>query len=161
MQVEISIEEPLWAWLNLQTHAERAVGAVTDALEIQAALEISILACDDTRIASLNGEFRDKAGATNVLSWPASDRAPAQAGDMPNLIIDDPEVGDIAIAYQTCAREAEVQGLKIEDHVTHLLVHGVLHLLGFDHIDDQDAATMEALETQILAKLGVDDPYRD
>ncbi len=160
MQVEISFEEPLWAALDLQAYAQRALMAVASQLGISEPLEISLLACSDDRIAALNNTFRDKAGPTNVLSWPSSDRAAADPGAMPDLSIADPEIGDIAISYQTCLREAGASGVTFEDHVMHLLVHGTLHLLGFDHVDDQDAATMEALETQILAKLGVDDPYR-
>ncbi|NNK77112.1 MAG: rRNA maturation RNase YbeY, partial [Litoreibacter sp.] len=70
------------------------------------------------------------------------------------------ELGDIALAYETCAREASEQGKEFADHVTHLLVHGTLHLLGFDHINDADAARMEGLEVRILANLGLPDPYR-
>jgi probable rRNA maturation factor len=73
---------------------------------------------------------------------------------------DDPEsLGDIAIAWETCAREAEAQGKPMANHVTHLLVHGVLHLLGYDHVEDEDALLMEGLEVRILASLGVSDPY--
>jgi probable rRNA maturation factor len=73
---------------------------------------------------------------------------------------DDPvELGDIAIAYETCEREAAAQGKPMADHVTHLLVHGLLHCLGYDHVDDEDAAVMEATEVRILASLGLSDPY--
>jgi probable rRNA maturation factor len=73
---------------------------------------------------------------------------------------EDPEsLGDIAIAFETCARESEEQGKPMADHVTHLIVHGVLHLLGYDHVEEEDAAVMEALEVRILASLGVSDPY--
>ena len=95
---------------------------------------------------------------------PSAERAPEYVGDIPDLPQpgdpDDPEsLGDIAIAWETCAREAEAQGKPMADHVTHLIVHGVLHLLGYDHIEEEDAAVMEALEVQILASLGVSDPY--
>ncbi|WP_374395524.1 rRNA maturation RNase YbeY, partial [Tabrizicola sp.] len=101
---------------------------------------------------------------TNVLSWPSEERAAEVVGEAPDLPepgeADDPEsLGDIAIAWETCAREAEAQGKPMADHVTHLLVHGVLHLLGYDHIEEEDAALMEGLEVRILASLGVSDPY--
>ena len=86
--------------------------------------------------------------------------AAGEDGDKPNLPEGpDPELGDIAIAFDTCARESEAAGKPMRDHVTHLLVHGVLHLLGYDHIRDKDAALMEGLEVEILGKLGLSNPY--
>ena len=125
---------------------------------------ISLMGCDDARIAVLNADFRGKPQPTNVLSWPSEERGAEFVGEAPEPPEpgdpEDPEsLGDIAIAYETCAREAEEQGKPMPDHVTHLIVHGVLHLLGYDHIEDEDAAVMEALEVRILASLGVSDPY--
>ena len=119
---------------------------------------------DDARIATLNADFRGKPQPTNVLSWPSEGRGADVAGEDPERPEpgedDDPEMlGDIAIAWETCAREAEAQGKPMVDHVTHLVVHGVLHLLGYDHVEDADAAVMERLEVGILASLGVSDPY--
>ena len=125
--------------------------------------EIALLACDDDRIAALNADFRGKTVPTNVLSWPSDERAPAVAGEMP-LAPDpvmDAELGDIAIAYDTCLREAEAAGLQFIHHCLHLLVHGTLHLLGFDNERDLDATLMEGLDVEILGKMGVDNPYRD
>ena len=108
------------------------------------------MGCDDARIAELNGDFRDKPQPTNVLSWPSEERGAAQPGAAPALPTGpDPELGDIAIAYETCAREAAEQGKPMADHVTHLIVHAVLHLLGYDHIRDADATLMEATEVEI------------
>ncbi len=133
-----------------------------DHLSITSA-ELSLLACDDARIAALNADFRDKPIATNVLSWPEEDLSPDLAGDAPRAPTSDPGgafgLGDIAIAYDTCAREAAEQGKPMVDHVTHLIVHGTLHLLGYDHIRDQDAAVMEAIEVKLLGIMGVPDPY--
>ena len=126
-------------------------------------IEVSVLACDDARIASLNNQFRDKPGATNVLSWPAEDLAPEQPGAQPHAPVADPTgllaLGDIAISWDTCAREAQKASKPMAEHVAHLLVHGLLHLLGYDHIRDEDATLMQSIETEILGKLGYDDPY--
>lgn len=159
-QIDIIFEDPRWKDHGLTELASAASGAVFRALDVPAEFEISLLACDDARIAALNEDFRAMPAPTNVLSWPSEDRAPDTAGQTPTPPTGpDPELGDIAIAYDTCAREAAEQGKDFNDHVTHLLVHGVLHLLGYDHIDDRDAALMEGLETRILAKLGIEDPY--
>lgn len=163
--VEVSVEDRRWHEWGLERLAERAASATLAHLGMEAGgFAVSILGCDDARIATLNAEFRGKPAPTNVLSWPAEDRAPEGPGDMPALPqagdADDPEeLGDIAIAFDTCAREAAEQGKAIEAHVTHLLVHATLHLLGFDHVNEQDAALMERLEVEILAMLGVADPY--
>jgi probable rRNA maturation factor len=98
-----------------------------------------------------------------VLSWPAEERGAAVAGEMPPMPRPGrhgaAELGDIAIAYDTCAAEAAATGRPLRDHALHLLVHGTLHLLGFDHERDPDATLMEGLEVEILGKLGVGDPY--
>jgi probable rRNA maturation factor len=108
----------------------------------------------------LNAGFRGKAAATNVLSWPSEERGAPRPGAMPDPPdAEEAELGDIAIAWETCAREAEAGGLDLGAHATHLLVHATLHLLGFDHENDTDAELMERLETDILVSLGVADPY--
>lgn len=163
--VDTVIEDGRWDRFGLGPVAERAARATLEALGLDpAGYELSLLGCDDARIAVLNADFRDKAAPTNVLSWPAEDLSPADEGTAPDLpdkgSAEDPEeLGDIAISWQTCQREAEDQGKTMGAHVTHLVVHGTLHLLGYDHIRDGDAALMEGLETRILASLGVADPY--
>jgi probable rRNA maturation factor len=163
--VETLIEDARWETLGLDALAERAGRAALAGVGLAPeGFSIGLMGCDDARIAVLNADFRGKPVPTNVLSWPSDERgaefvgeAPAhpEAGDP-----DDPvSLGDIAIAWETCAREAEAQGKSMPDHVTHLLVHGVLHLLGYDHIEDEDAELMEGLEVRILASLGVSDPY--
>jgi probable rRNA maturation factor len=110
----------------------------------------------------LNGDFRGKAKPTNVLSWPSEERAtPGEVPELPQAgEADDPEhLGDIAISYETCAAEAEAADKPMRDHVTHLVVHGFLHLLGYDHVQDVDATVMEATEVRILARMGLSDPY--
>ncbi len=111
--------------------------------------EIGVVLADDARIQALNKSFRGHDKATNVLSFPAP-KSPAN-GPRP--------IGDIVLAYETMAREAEAEGKTAEHHLMHLAVHGMLHLLGFDHIEEAEAKAMEARERAILARLGIADPY--
>ena len=166
MTVELTIEDPAWEALELEALAQRATEATLTRLGLDPQIcEVAILACDDARIAALNADFRDKPRPTNVLSWPAEDLAPEDPGIAPDLpepdFTGEIALGDIAIAYGTCAREAAEQGKTLADHATHLIVHGLLHLLGYDHIRDPDATLMEGLEVEILGRLGLDNPYRE
>jgi probable rRNA maturation factor len=125
--------------------------------------EVAVLACDDVRIAELNADFREKPTATNVLSWPTVELGAQTDGGIPEAPAPDfsgaMELGDIAISYDTCVAEAAAAGKSAKDHVMHLMIHGTLHLLGYDHIRDEDATLMEALEVEILENMGLDDPY--
>lgn len=165
--VEVICEDARWDTDWLDALVERAASAALTHFGLSPyAFEIALLACDDARIAALNIEFRGKPAPTNVLSWPAWDLAAPEDGGLPDLPeaapAEDPEpLGDIALAYDTVTREAREQGKGLDAHVTHLVVHSVLHLLGFDHIRDKDAALMEETETRILAQLGVANPYED
>lgn len=162
MQIDILYEDDRWEAAGLARLAERAAEATFLHLGlVPDAWEVSLLACDDARIAVLNADFRAKPTPTNVLSWPSEERAAEDPGAVPDLPEPglDPELGDIAIAYDTCAREAAAAGKPMADHVTHLVVHALLHLLGYDHLRDQDATLMEATEVAILGKLGLPDPY--
>lgn len=163
--VETIVEDARWEVFGLSALAERAGRAALagTGLPIEG-FTISLMGCDDVRIAALNADFRGKPAPTNVLSWPSEERAADVAGGEPVRpepgAADDPEsLGDIAIAWETCVREAAEQEKPMADHVTHLIVHAVLHLLGHDHVDEADAAVMEGLEVRILASLGVSDPY--
>lgn len=164
MPIEAITETPDWDQDHLQATADRACGAVLARLDLDPeAWEVAVMGCDDARIAALNAEFRGKPAPTNVLSWPAQDLAPTRPGAWPPAPQPGPvppdELGDIAVAFGVCAAEAAAQGKPFDDHLTHLLVHATLHLLGFDHETDEDAALMEPLETEILATLGVKNPY--
>jgi len=159
MIVETNIEDPRWSEAGLGALAETAARVTFAHLGMGTeGFAISLLGCDDARIAELNADFRGKPSPTNVLSWPSEDRAP-DVPPAPGSAGEPEELGDIAIAYQTCQREAEAAGLSLGDHVTHLMVHAILHLLGHDHEEDAEAALMEGLETAILAELGLNDPY--
>jgi probable rRNA maturation factor len=163
--VDTVIEDPRWEAFGLPGLAERAARAALAVAGLGLeGFQIVVMGGDDARVATLNADFRGKPKPTNVLSWPSEDRAPDWPGEPPVLpspgSAEDPEsLGDIALAWETCAREAEAQEKPLADHVTHLVVHGILHLLGYDHMGDADAALMEGLEVRILATLGVSDPY--
>jgi probable rRNA maturation factor len=118
---------------------------------VTGAAELSILLTDDAEQRELNGQWRGKDTATNVLSFPQIE----PFGPVTGLL------GDITLARETLIREAEEQGVTFEAHFTHLVVHGFLHILGYDHLTDEEALHMESLETQILASLGVENPYAD
>lgn len=161
MEIDVVIEDPRWVDADLAGLASTAFRATLKHLDLaDADWECAVLACDDTRIADLNRDFRDRPTPTNVLSWPSEERGADHPGAVPQPPdATDPELGDIAIAFDTCAREARAGGKPLADHVTHLIVHAVLHLLGYDHERDEDATLMEGLETSILAELGLPDPY--
>lgn len=161
MAIEVIVESGAWDGLGLRGLAAEASTRTFAELSLDAVdWDVALLASDDARIAGLNAQFRGKPLPTNVLSWPSEDRAPMAEGEVP-VPPDptEPELGDMALAYETCAREAELAGRPLSDHVTHLIVHGLLHLLGYDHVRDGDAALMEQTETQILGKMGLSDPY--
>lgn len=152
------IEDDRWEAAGLEDLAARAVTATLDWHRIGG--EVVVMGCNDARIAGLNADFRGKPRATNVLSWPSVEPAPRAPGSAPAMP-DTDELGDIAIAYETCAAEALAQGKPFDHHVTHLLVHACLHLLGYDHENDPDAELMEETERRILAGLDIPDPYEE
>lgn len=133
---------------------ESAVAAALVRLGPGAPVEISVLLTDDATIHDLNRRFRGSDAPTNVLAF-ANQDGPQPASSPPGSVL----LGDIVIAGNVCREEAVAQGKSLSDHVQHLAVHGVLHLLGLDHETDEDAETMEGIEREILAALGVNDPY--
>jgi probable rRNA maturation factor len=165
MDIDILIEDEAWDEAALEALARTCCAQALSELGLDPdGFAVSILACDDARIATLNAEFRGKPAPTNVLSWPAEDRAAETPGAWPELPTAGPEespaeLGDIALALGVVTREAVEAGKPFEHHLAHLIVHGLLHLLGFDHMTDPDAALMEGLETRILARMGIPDPY--
>lgn len=163
--VDCIIEDSRWEVLGLDALALRAVQASLAHLGLpDQGFTLCLLACDDARIAALNADFRGKPQPTNVLSWPSEERAAETPGEEPDPVEPGPpdmpeELGDIALAYETCLREAQDAGKPFADHVTHLVVHGLLHLLGYDHVEDADATLMEGHEVAILETLGLSNPY--
>jgi len=143
--IEVEVEDPAWteALPDVVARVERAAVAALVTVEG----DVVVLLTDDAAVHDLNRRFRDRDQPTNVLSFPAAESAA-------------PHLGDLVLAHGVCAAEAAAQGKSLADHLTHLTVHGVLHLLGRDHVDEIEAEAMEAEERTLLASLGVADPYR-
>lgn len=149
-QIDIDVQSPLWDQLPEAEATVRA--AVAAAAEFEpAAGEMSVILTDDKAVQALNRDWRQMDKPTNVLSFPST--APKVAG-VPSLL------GDVIVAYETLAREAAEEDKPVPHHLAHLVVHGYLHLLGYDHQTDSEADAMEGLERQILARLNIADPYR-
>ena len=133
------------AWSNLPSEPGNTA---------EAPVSFGLLLADDAAVRELNASFRGQDKPTNVLSFPAGDDG----------LVHEPgaarHLGDIALGFETVAREASETGRSMADHTAHLIVHGLLHVLGYDHQTDDEAEAMEGLETQILAELGIDDPYQ-
>lgn len=151
MPVTIAMGDAKWESLpELAPLAERAVNAViAHSQERPDACEVSLFFASDEEAAKINAAWRDKPYAPNVLSFPA----PPMPGGTPRFL------GDIVLAAGTVAREAREQEKPFESHVIHLIVHGTLHLLGHDHMNDTEAARMESAEIEILEGLGIPNPY--
>lgn len=145
LSVDIAGGSPLWRGREEILSRALAAAAATE----NAGGSVSVLLGDDASIAALNKQFRGKDGATNVLSFPAAPDTPGAEGFL----------GDIALAAETIAAEAEFQGKSFDNHAAHLIVHGFLHLLGYDHLTEAEAEAMETRERAILKSLGIDDPY--
>jgi probable rRNA maturation factor len=150
--VDIEIEDEAWtaAAPDAEALVWRAAQAVLDAHEDIEGQGIVILLTDDDSVQALNRDFRQKDYATNVLSFPSPKEPEANP---------EGQIGDIALAYGVCAREAAEQNKSLAHHLQHLVAHGVLHLLGYDHESDDEAEAMESFEREILAGLDVPDPY--
>jgi probable rRNA maturation factor len=154
IEVDAVVSDARWATLgDPEALARRAVQAALGAMDEASAqhVAVSVAFADDAAIQALNRDWRAKDQPTNVLAFPA----PPMSAPGPRLL------GDVALAYETVAREASEEGKSLADHALHLVVHGTLHLLGYDHDTDDDAAVMEAAEVRALAALGVADPYDD
>lgn len=147
ISLEMRVDEAKWAdaITDLETVCLSALKAGANAGGTEG--EVSLLLTNDAEIQTLNRDFRGKDKPTDVLSFPAEE-------------MDRPLLGDIAVALETCAKDAAAKSISLDQHLSHLLIHGYLHLIGHDHMEDTDAAKMETLEVKALASLGWPDPYR-
>jgi probable rRNA maturation factor len=167
LDLDVLVDKADWvtALPGVEGHCRRAAGAAFERLwRRRQAAEATLVLADDARVASLNRTFRGIDAATNVLSFPATEHALAMIGAVgegsgSDVIGPPVPLGDMILAYETVEAEAGRNAKSLADHVSHLVVHGILHLLGYDHQTDSEADVMEALETSLLAGLGVADPY--
>ena len=146
MDIAVQFKDWTEALSDIEAIARRAISQILMALDAPQLGELSIALVSDTDIQTLNRDYRHKDKATNVLSFP--DAGPA------------PLLGDIVLALETITREAKEKSISLEHHVTHLIIHGFLHLQGYDHEADETASEMEALEITALAALNIDNPYK-
>ncbi len=153
--IDITIENSGWNDEKmLYNITEKALKTTMHHLSLENVVsEVSLLFTDNKHMAQINAQWRNKNEPTNVLSFPAF---PLKVGQTPGLIL-----GDIIIAQETVALEASTEGKLFQDHLTHMIVHGVLHLLGYNHETDEEAHQMEKLEREILQKLFIKDPYTE
>ncbi len=169
-QCDLTIEEGSWASLKdvLQETTDKIIQTCLEHLgpsldldtsDFSTSVEISFLFTSDADIRLLNRDYRGKDKATNVLSFPDTPISQAELLDSARFC-EPLTLGDIAFAEETIRREAEEQHKSVTDHLTHLTVHGFLHLMGYDHEEEKEAIRMEALEIDILGKLGIDNPYK-
>jgi probable rRNA maturation factor len=153
--IELQVEDPAWAGAlpDVEAVVARAAAAVLgDSTTADDQPLATVLLDGDDAVRALNARFRDRDAPTNVLSFPAT--------SLPGAPDDDPYLGDIILAFDVCRREAVDQGKPLAHHLSHLVIHGLLHLQGHDHQTDDEAEVMEARERTLLAGLGIDDPYR-
>ena len=174
--IDVIVESPLWQAVPEAADTIRwaiALAAGPDAPKRRGRSEVAVLLCDDAAIARLNARWRGHDRPTNVLSFPAPDREQMMTEDRGrnepggkglktaptrSAAVRRP-LGDIAIAYETVAREAAAERKPVAHHLAHLAIHGFLHLMGYDHRDEREAERMERLERDILARIGIADPY--
>lgn len=152
IELDVAVEDERWSALgDVEALAGEAARMAAETAGVPDAGELCLLFTDDSAIRALNRDWRGLDKPTNVLSFPASGAGVPPGAPKP--------LGDVAIAYETTAREAAEEGKTLRDHATHLIVHGVLHCLGYDHETEAEAEEMEALEIAALARLGIADPY--
>ena len=161
MQLKVNINESYSLWKNHKKINKHFIKKVLSNIidyhpNIHSSeLAISLLLCDNSDIAILNKQFRNKNAPTNVLSFPDSNRKLCDQ----NTSLEELYCGDLAFAYELISEEAKIADKKFEDHFTHLLIHGILHLLGYTHDKEIDANKMESLEVKLLCKLSITSPY--
>lgn len=162
-EIDIAVQDPIWEKIGdiekvVLLSAQLALKNGTRPKEIQDSdLEVSIVLANDDLVHVLNREYREKDKPTNVLSFASIDSDDFAKESMMNPF----NLGDVILSYDTIARECQEQGKFLLDHIKHLTVHGVLHLMGYDHDNEDDATNMETLEIRILEQLDVQNPYTD
>lgn len=149
LRIEIAEEAGNWSDVGVAERIDAVVKALTARVG-DAEGTVALALADDAMVRDLNRRFRGKDKPTNVLSFPSGETGGA-----------DTHIGDVILAIETLRREADADGKPVGDHFAHLVIHGILHLMGYDHESDDDAECMECLETAILADLGIDDPYAE
>ena len=167
IDVELTVG-PTWVvGMFGQLQVEKAVDAAVKVAHNSALtdppipISVSIKLSDDEEVHSLNREWRNKDKPTNVLSFPMLDDDELDALDAGEFISPEIMLGDIILAHGVCAAEAKRKEISLADHATHLVIHGMLHLFGYDHVDDDDGEAMEAMEVKALASMGLRNPYDD
>ena len=167
MTVNIEFQDHRWKSLPLDRIAQVSLNLITEnILKKSNNFEISVLASNDYEISLLNMRFRGYNSPTDILSWPEHEYYRSKPGEFPkiasrsNLAQEAGFLGNLAISYDRCSIDSEKANLTLEDHLSHLLVHGCLHLVGFDHQNELDAALMETMEKELLAVLGIKNPYK-
>lgn len=164
INIDLTIEEKLWQPSTAKKIKSliKKIIPQTALAKVESDIEISVLLTNDKKIQELNKNYRQKNKPTNVLSFPLIDGKKIKNGNLKKLDLSSKFValGDIVLSYQTIKREAEEQNKKFDHHLTHLLIHSILHLIGFDHEVDKDAKIMEDLEIKILAKMKIENPYQ-
>ena len=167
MKINILINDLRWSKTKLQDTCERSFGlAMSVSDEMNFNPEVSILACNDKEICELNEKFRGQNSPTNILSWPEYElksEIPGQPPRKMKAVVEEASrltfIGNLAISFDRCSTESKESEITFDDHMTHILLHGCLHLLGFDHQNDLDANLMEGMEINLLSSIGIKNPY--
>ena len=167
MRIDILTQDSRWESIPLKEPCRKAlILSLAFTKENLGKYGISVLACDDSEIANLNLKFRGVNKSTNILAWPEYDLKNDRPGSLPkglNTIVNkcssEISLGNLALSFDRCFSEAQQSSLNFRDYITHLCLHGCLHLLGFDHVDEKDATLMEEIEVNLLYSVGIKNPY--
>ena len=167
MKADILFNDNRWKKLPFEKIVHNSINLVAeDILLTTNDYEIAILACNDLEIINLNKNFRGDSAPTNILSWPEHEYKRMKPGGFPTRIVNPTKfskgsdfLGNLAISFDRCSSEASAGSIRFEDYTTHLIIHGFLHLIGFDHDNELDAILMEDTEKRLLSRLGIKNPY--
>ena len=168
MKADILFNDNRWKKFPFEQIVQTSINLIAeDTLLTNNDCEIAVLASNDVEIINLNKNFRGYSTPTNILSWPEHEYKRMKPGGFPNRIINPFNfskgadfLGNLAISFDRCSIEATAGSIRFEDHTTHLIIHGFLHLIGFDHDNELDAILMEDTEKKLLSRLGIKNPYQ-